>query len=164
MKDEGTARTGYAAWPAIPYAPWAGTCAALHLWTQILGKHRLAHTPWVNHSWHATLTVTPRGLTTGPVPDPGGLMALTLDLVDHALVAEGPGGARGGFALGPMSVADFVARSRGAVEGVGGTFAIHGRPNEVPERRALRARIRPSGPTTARRWSASTQHSSGSCR
>ena len=120
-------------WPSIPYAPWAGTCAALHLWTQIAGKHRLAHTPWVNHSWHATLYATPRGLTTGPIPDPGGVMTLTLDLADHALVAEGSGGAREGFALEPMSVANFLAHTREAVEGVGGTFAIHGAPNEVPE-------------------------------
>ena len=133
MKDEGTAGTGSGAWPAIPYAPWAGTGAALHLWSQILGKHRLAHTPWVNHSWHATLYATPRGLTTGPIPDPGGVMTLTLDLADHALVAEGPGGAREGFALGPMSVANFLARTREAVEGVGGRFAIHGRPNEVTD-------------------------------
>ncbi len=119
-------------WPPLPYAPWAETCAALHLWTQILGKHRLARTPWVNHSWHATLYATPRGLTTGPVPGPSGVMTLTLDLVDHALVAEAEGGARAGFALGPMSVADFLARTREAVEAVGGRFAIHGRPNEVP--------------------------------
>ena len=47
-------------WPALPYRDWAETCSALHLWTQIVGKYRLAHTPWVNHSWHATLYVTPR--------------------------------------------------------------------------------------------------------
>src|SRR5688500_4278589 len=58
---------GDAGWPALPYRDWAETCTALHLWTQIVGKYRLAHTPWVNHSWHATLYVTPRGLTTGMV-------------------------------------------------------------------------------------------------
>src|SRR5690606_34424918 len=49
-------------WPALVYSEWQETCAALHLWSQIAGKYRLAHTPWVNHSWHATLYVTPRGL------------------------------------------------------------------------------------------------------
>lgn len=132
-----------AAWPAIPYAPWAETCAALRLWTQILGKHRLAHAPWVNHSWHATLYATPRGLTTGPVPDPAGAMTLTLDLVDHRLVAEAEGGARAGFALGPMSVADFLARTRDAVTGLGGAFDIHGRPNEVPDPVPFEADTRP---------------------
>ncbi|CAH2398501.1 DUF5996 family protein [Mesorhizobium escarrei] len=47
-------------WPLLPYADWAETCTALHLWAQIVGKYRLAHAPWMNHSWHATLYVTPR--------------------------------------------------------------------------------------------------------
>ena len=51
-------------WPALPYEAWKDTCATLHLWTQIVGKIRLAQTPWINHSWHVTLYVTPRGLTT----------------------------------------------------------------------------------------------------
>ena len=123
-----------ASWPAIPYEPWADTCTALHLWCQIVGKYRLAHTPWVNHSWHATLYVTPRGLTTGPVHEAGGgCVTLTFDLVDHRLVAEADGGARGDVALEAMSVAEFLARTRAAVEQVGGTFDIHGAPNEVPD-------------------------------
>ena len=124
-------------WPAIPYEPgkggWADTCTALHLWCQIVGKYRLAHAPWVNHSWHATLYVTPRGLTTGSVHErDGGCLTLTLDLVDHRLIVEADGGAREGFALEAMSVADFHARTERAVEAVGGTFDIHGSPNEVP--------------------------------
>ena len=55
------------AWPELPFAEWQGTCATLHMWCQIVGKVRLALTPWVNHSWHATLYLTPRGLTTGPI-------------------------------------------------------------------------------------------------
>ena len=50
-------------WPDIAFEPWKDTGAALHLYSQIVGKYRLAHTPWVNHSWHATLYVSPRGLT-----------------------------------------------------------------------------------------------------
>lgn len=123
-----------AAWPAIPYAPWADTCSALHLWCQIAGKVRLAHTPWVNHSWHATLYVAPRGLTTGPIHETGGgCVTLLFDLVDHRLVAEADGGARESFALEAMSVAEFHGRTRELVEAVGGTFHIHGSPNEVPE-------------------------------
>ncbi|MEO1511300.1 MAG: DUF5996 family protein, partial [Planctomycetota bacterium] len=75
------------AWPDIPYASWAETCAALHLWCQIVGKYRLRHTPWVNHSWHATLYVSPRGLTTGTIPDPGGAVSIAFDFLDHALSA-----------------------------------------------------------------------------
>lgn len=120
------------AWPAIPYANWHETCTALHLWSQVVGKYRLARTPWVNHSWHATLYVTPRGVTTGPVPDESGYVALSFDFYDHQLVAEAGNGARESFALGAMSVAEFFARTRDLIASVGGTPAIHGRPNEVP--------------------------------
>jgi hypothetical protein len=55
------------AWPPLPLEAWKDTYATLHMWTQIVGKVRLAQSPWVNHSWHVTLYVTPRGLGTGPV-------------------------------------------------------------------------------------------------
>lgn len=120
-------------WPEIPYSQWRETCTALHLWSQIVGKYRLAHTPWVNHSWHATLYVTPRGLSTGPVPDVGGLVTLRLDFCDHVFVAEAEGGARAGFPLEPMSVAAFFRRTAQAIREVGGTPAMHGVPNEVAD-------------------------------
>ena len=62
-----------APWPDIPYETWQETCSALHLYTQIVGKYRLARTPWVNHSWHATLYVDARGLTSSLVPDAAGI-------------------------------------------------------------------------------------------
>ena len=68
------------------------TCTALHLWSQVIGKYRLAQTPWINHSWHATLYVHPRGLTTGPVPDGDNLITLTMYLLDHALITESSNG------------------------------------------------------------------------
>lgn len=120
-------------WPSLPYDPWAETCMALHLWTQMVGKYRLAHTPWVNHSWHATLYVTPRGLTTGSVHEQAGCFTLSFDFVEHRLVVEADGGAAAGFELSPMSIALFNDRLRKAVEEVGGTFDIHGRPSEVPD-------------------------------
>ena len=120
-------------WPALPWSEWARTCEALHLWCQILGKYRLAHTPWAIHSWHATLYVVPRGLTTGPVPDPGADVSLTLDVHDSRLLVEAEGGRRASVELEPMSVAEFLERTREAVESVGGTFDIHGRPNELPD-------------------------------
>lgn len=124
-------------WPEIPYTNWAETCSALHLWAQIAGKYRLAHTPWVNHSWHATLYVTPRGLTTGAVPDPNGSVCITFDFRDHRLIAEAESGSRDGFVLEPMSIADFLARTRRAISTVGGTPDIHGRPNEIPNAMAF---------------------------
>ena len=119
-------------WPALPYADWADTCTAIHLWTQIVGKYRLAHTPWMNHSWHATLYVTPRGLTTGPVPAGEGAMTLTFDLREHALIGETLA-MRERFALHSMSVADFLDRTTALVERLGGRMDIHGAPNEIPD-------------------------------
>ena len=55
------------AWPDLPLASWADTCVTVHRWTQVIGKVRLACTPWINHSWHVTLYVTAQGLTTGPM-------------------------------------------------------------------------------------------------
>ena len=119
-------------WPALPWADWKETCAALHLWTQIVGKYRLAHTPWLNHSWHATLYATVRGLTTGPVPDGNLAVTPTFDLRDHALVGETLE-RRESFPLESMSVADFLARITALVERLGGRMDIHGAPNEIPD-------------------------------
>src|ERR1041385_8602419 len=55
-------------WPELPYAAWKDTRDTLHLWTQVVGKVRLALTPWLNHSWHVALYVTARGLTPSPIP------------------------------------------------------------------------------------------------
>jgi len=118
-------------WPAIPYSDWAGTCSALHLWTQIVGKYRLAHTPWSNHSWHVTLRVTSRGLTTGPVFDGKAAITLTFDFQDRKLVGE-TADARESFALEAMSVADFFHRTAALIEKLGGRLEIHGAPNEIP--------------------------------
>ena len=142
------------AWPEIPFPPWRDTCAALHLWTQIVGKYRLAHTPWLNHSWHATLYVTPRGLTTGMVPDGGQAIALSFDLHDQCLVAESSSGNRRMFDLEPMSVAAFYTRVQDAVQDIGGSFSIHGRPNELasPVPFADDHAIRPYDPAAVQRF------------
>ena len=118
-------------WPDIPYEPWQGTCAALHLYCQIIGKYRLAYSPWVNHSWHATLYVNADGLTTGLVPDGPGV-TLQLDLQRQRLVGSSGSGAQQSFALEPMSVAEFDRRFRDMVERLGGNPRYHGAPNEVP--------------------------------
>ena len=120
-------------WPEIPYPAWRETCGALHLYAQIVGKYRLAHTPWINHSWHATLYPTPRGLTTGLVHDPKAPTSASFDFVDGSVVVEAMGGAREGFALEPMSVAQFYERFCAAVRAVGGKPDIHGAPNEVQD-------------------------------
>ena len=71
-------------WPQLDYLSWRETCSALHLYLQVAGKYRLAHTPWLNHSWHATFYVTPRGLTSSPIPDGPGVEIL-FDLHDHVV-------------------------------------------------------------------------------
>jgi hypothetical protein len=120
-------------WPELRYEAWRETCSALHLWSQIAGKYRLAHTPWVNHSWHATLYVTPRGLTTGTVPDHGRFITLDFDFCDHQLVARADQGAVETFPLESMSVADFFARTKGAIAAVGGSPEIYAHPSEMPD-------------------------------
>jgi hypothetical protein len=121
------------AWPAIPYARWKETAAALHLYSQILGKYRLARTPWINHSWHATLYPVPRGLTTGPVQDKRGTIQIGFDFLDHLVVGENSLGDRESFPLEVMSVADMWHRTRTLIEKLGGDPSMHGAPNEVPE-------------------------------
>jgi hypothetical protein len=119
-------------WPDIPYGPWCGTCSALHLYSQIIGKYRLARTPWVNHSWHATLYPNARGFTTGLVPDGAGGIELSLDLVDHQVVGAATDGRTARFPLEPMSVASFHAHALDLVRSLGGTAELNGMPNEIP--------------------------------
>ena len=121
-------------WPDIPYPAWRETCSALHLYVQIVGKYRLARTPWINHSWHATLYVDARGLTTSTIPDgPTGGIEIAFDLIAHELIGRSTDGAVERFALEPMSVADFHARFRALVRALGGNPAFHGRPSEIPD-------------------------------
>ncbi len=120
-------------WPDIPYAPWQDTCTTLHLWTQIVGKYRLARTPWVNHSWHATFYVSPRGLTSSPVPAGGRTAQFDFDFIDHALVATLSDGARESLPLEPMTVADFYGRFLALTDRLGIRTQIHGAPNEVAD-------------------------------
>ncbi len=94
-------------WPSLPLEAWSDTLATLHLWTQIVGKVRLAQTPWTNHSWHVTLYVTPRGLTTSPIAHGNRSFSIDFDFCDHRLVVRRSDGAVGGFPLEPQSVATF---------------------------------------------------------
>ena len=119
-------------WPEIPYPAWRETCTALHLFAQIVGKYRLARTPWVNHSWHATFYVDARGLTTSRVPDVSGDIEIRFDLIDHVVVGQNTNGQTEAFDLGPMSVARFHGKFLDLIRALGGTPRFHGRPNETP--------------------------------
>jgi hypothetical protein len=120
-------------WPEIPYEPWRETCAALHMYSQIVGKYRLAHTPWVNHSWHATLYVNASGLTTSIIPDGAVGVEIAFDLLDHSINGATTDGRTAEFPLGPMSVAEFHARFLNLIRQLGGNPRFDGRPNEVPD-------------------------------
>jgi len=120
-------------WPALPLEKWSGTHATLHLWTQILGKVRLAQSPWVNHSWHVTLYVTARGLTTSPFPYGARTLELELDLVDHQLALLCSDGAVRRFPLRAEPIAAFYRRVMGALEEMGAPVKIYKRPNELPD-------------------------------
>jgi hypothetical protein len=122
-----------AEWPDIPYEPWRDTCSALHLYAQVVGKYRLARSPWVNHSWHATFYVDARGLTTSIVPDGPAGIEVAFDFIAHAVVGRATNGKTERIALGPMSVADFHAQFVDMVRKLGGNSDFDGCPNEIPD-------------------------------
>jgi hypothetical protein len=122
-----------AIWPPLPLEAWSDTCATLHMWMQIVGKIRLVQSPWVNHSWHATFYVTPRGLTTSPIPHGQRSFEMAFDLVFHELAINTSDGARARVALEPQSVAAFYARLMGELDRLGLDVKIHEKPNEVAE-------------------------------
>ena len=106
-------------WPELPFKEWGDTCATLHLWTQIVGKVRLACTPWTNHSWHVPLYVTARGLTSSLIPHGRGAFQIDFDFVEHELrVSTNSGGGRAArLALEPRTVAyNLMRQFRGKLQ------------------------------------------------
>lgn len=118
-------------WPELSIANWKDTQATLHLWTQIVGKIRTAQMPWTNHSWHVTLYVTPRGLTTLAMPYLQRTFQVDFDFIDHRLLLTSSDGASQHIDLKPMSVADFYGRVTSALKHMDINVEIHGKPNEV---------------------------------
>jgi len=119
------------AWPELPYLAWRETYATLHLWTQIVGKVRLALTPWVNHSWHVPLYVTARGLTTSPIPLGTRVFDLTFDFIEHALRVEVNDGGVRWIELRPQSVAEFRRELMGTLADLDIEVSINDRPCEI---------------------------------
>jgi hypothetical protein len=119
-------------WPELPYAAWADTAATLQLWTQVVGKIRLARAPWLNHSWHVALYVTARGLTTGPIPFGARTFQIDFDFVDHVLWVRTSDGHARLLALKPRAVAEFYAELMTALKGLGLGVAIRTMPCEIP--------------------------------
>ncbi len=120
-------------WPDLPLADWADTCATLHLWTQVVGKIRLAHAPMVNHWWQVPLYVTCRGLTTSPIPHGGTSFQIDFDFIDHVLTIRASTGEIETIMLGPRTVADFYAEVMGRLAGLGLETRIWTMPVEIPD-------------------------------
>src|SRR5688572_22214152 len=120
-------------WPALDYTAWQDSCATLHMWTQIVGKVRLALAPAVNHWWHIPLYLTARGLTTSPMPYGDWTFQIDFDFVDHRLAIDVSDGRRDGFALTPCSVAEFYAEVMGRLRGLGLDVRIWTMPVEVAD-------------------------------
>jgi hypothetical protein len=119
------------AWPSLPFQEWQDTCATLHMWTQIVGKIRLVQTPWVNHSWHTTLYVTSRGLTTSPVPYGTRTFQIDFDFIDHNLSIQTSDGQIKTIVLAPRSVADFYQELFSRMAEAALDVKINTTPNEV---------------------------------
>jgi hypothetical protein len=118
-------------WPSLPLDEWRGTYETLHMWTQIVGKIRLAQSPWINHSWHVPLYVTTRGLTTSPMPHGCRTFQIDFDFVDHRLVVRTSDGDIRSLDLVPRPVAEFYRALLAELDALGLPVAINARPNEV---------------------------------
>ena len=120
-------------WPSLPLEAWSDTCATLHMWTQIVGKIRLTQTPWINHSWHVTLYVTARGLTTSLISYEARAFEIDFDFISHELVVRSSDGAAACVPLEAQSVAMFYRRLMNELGKLGIHVHIQNTPNEVPD-------------------------------
>ena len=125
--------SGSEAWPSLPLEAWRETYAALHLRTQIVGKIHLSLSPWLNHSWHTTLYVTARGLTTSPIPYDSRSFQIDFDFLEHQLWVRSSDGRSAALALEPQSIASFYKRLMEAIHKLDLTVRIDRKPNELPE-------------------------------
>src|ERR1017187_3584061 len=105
-----------AVWLPLPQSAWSDTCATLQLWTQIVGKVRLALTPPINHCWNVTLYPTARGLTTLPMWHGARTVQIDFDFRDHVLLVETGEGGRRVIQLKPMAVAEFYRELMAALD------------------------------------------------
>lgn len=119
-------------WPELPYPAWRDTQATLQLWTQIVGKIRLAQTPWLNHSWHVALYVTSRGLTTSPIPHGARTFEIQFDFLSSQLIITVSDGSSRKLPLQPQTVADFYEEITTALTELHVPVRINEQPCEIP--------------------------------
>ncbi len=120
-------------WPTLPLAEWQDTYATLHMWTQVVGKIRLAQTPLINHWWNVPLYVTTRGLTTSPMPYENRTFEIDFDFIDHQLLIKLDDGAMASLPLRPRSVADFYREVMETLASLGLHVKIWPVPVEVQD-------------------------------
>jgi Family of unknown function (DUF5996) len=120
-------------WPELPYTAWKDTAATLQLWTQIVGKVRLALTPWLNHSWQVTLRVTARGLATPLISADARDFQMEFDFVDHVLWIRTADGHARQLMLKPMPVAEFYGELLHTLAQLDVQPEIDKLPNEIVE-------------------------------
>lgn len=118
-------------WPDLPWQQWEATATTLHMWTQIVGKTRLALTPLVNHWWNVPLYVTARGLSTSAMPHCNGLFELEFDFIDHRLQARLSSGRAASLELRPQTVAAFYTEYMEMLRDLGVHVEIKPKPVEV---------------------------------
>jgi len=122
-----------AVWPELPYLAWRETCTTLQLLTQIVGKIRLSQTPWLNHSWHVTLYVTSRGLTTSAIYYGTRSFQIDFDFIDHMLRITTSDGLQSKVPRRAQSVAAFYAAIIASLAEAGLHIEINAMPNEVTD-------------------------------
>jgi hypothetical protein len=122
-----------AQWPEAPKEGWLETCATIQMWTQIVGKVRLARAPAQNHWWHVPLYLTARGLTTSPIPDGSRAFQIDFDFLDHRLIISTSDGRRDEMPLAAQPLRDFYADFFGRLGALGIDVAIWPLPVEVVE-------------------------------
>jgi len=120
-------------WPPLPFVEWQATAETLHMWTQIVGKIRLALTPWINHSWHVALYLTSRGLTTSAIPHGLHSFEIRFDFISHELRILKSDGALRVLSLQPQSVAAFYREVMRALGELQLPVQIDLSPNEITD-------------------------------
>ena len=118
-------------WPKLSYPNAKDTYETLHLWTQIVGKIKLARLPWINHSWHVTLQITSTGISTGPIADGTGDFQIDFNFIEHKLIITTCLGKTKWFDLKGISVADFYQNIFNSLRELGIVVKISPIPNEM---------------------------------
>jgi hypothetical protein len=119
-------------WPALPYNEWKDTCDTLHMWMQVVGKVKLALTPFLNEWWNVPFYLTVRGMTTGVIPYRERALQIDFDFTEHNLSIDTDDGERKALALIPRTVADFYGDFMDTLRALGIEVTIDPVPTEVP--------------------------------